>query len=458
MIGHLGYASYFLTVADVTDLVRDMGVRCAARGSGAGSLVNYLLGVSGVEPLRHNLLMERFLSPLRQALPDIDVDVESARRLEVYEAILDKYGGERCVCVSMMDSYRVRHAVRDVGAALGMPPGETDAIAKAFPHIRARDARVALRELPELRASGLAEERLDLMFRLVERLDGLPRHIAVHPCGVLLSDATLLDRTPVEASYAGFPMSQFDKDDVEDLGLLKLDVLGIRMQSSMAHAVAEIQRVDGVEIDLDDEDQVPFDDPATYDLISSARTLGMFQIESPGQRELVGKSGIESFEDIITDISLFRPGPVKSDMVTPYLDAKQGWKMPELPPRRPASDPRGHPRRGRLPRAGDRDHRVLRRHLLRRGRRVPPLARRRRRHGADQAVVLSRGSSGAATRCRSSSASGRCSRRSRRSGSARPTPRRSRCRPSSPPGSRRTGRRTSWPGCSPTTPACTPSG
>ena len=328
MIGHLGYASYFLTVADVTDLVRDMGVRCAARGSGAGSLVNYLLGVSGVEPLRHNLLMERFLSPLRQALPDIDVDVESARRLEVYEAILDKYGGERCVCVSMMDSYRVRHAVRDVGAALGMPPGETDAIAKAFPHIRARDARVALRELPELRASGLAEERLDLMFRLVERLDGLPRHIAVHPCGVLLSDATLLDRTPVEASYAGFPMSQFDKDDVEDLGLLKLDVLGIRMQSSMAHAVAEIQRVDGVEIDLDDEDQVPFDDPATYDLISSARTLGMFQIESPGQRELVGKSGIESFEDIITDISLFRPGPVKSDMVTPYLDAKQGWKIP----------------------------------------------------------------------------------------------------------------------------------
>jgi error-prone DNA polymerase len=326
MIRKLGYASYFLTVGDVTDLIKDLGVRCAARGSGAGSLVNYLLGVSGVDPIRHGLLMERFLSPLRQALPDIDVDVESARRTEVYEAILDRYGGERCVAVSMMDTYRVRHAVRDVGAALGMPPGEIDAIAKAFPHIRARDARVALRELPELRASGLGEERLDLMFRLVERLDGLPRHIAVHPCGVLLSDATLLDRTPVEASYAGFPMSQFDKDDVEDLGLLKLDVLGIRMQSSMAHALREIERVDGVEIDLDDESQVPFDDPATFAMISSARTLGVFQIESPGQRELVGKSGIESFSDIITDISLFRPGPVKSDMVTPYLDAKQGWR------------------------------------------------------------------------------------------------------------------------------------
>ncbi|MEO5854230.1 MAG: OB-fold nucleic acid binding domain-containing protein, partial [Nocardioides sp.] len=313
---------------DVTDLIREMRVRCAARGSGAGSLVNYLLGVSGVDPIRHRLLMERFLSPLRQALPDIDVDVESARRLEVYEAILDRYGGERCVCVSMMDTYRVRHAVRDVGAALGMPPGEIDAIAKAFPHIRARDARVALRELPELRASGLAEERLDLMFRLVERLDGLPRHIAVHPCGVLLSDATLLDRTPVEASYAGFPMSQFDKDDVEDLGLLKLDVLGIRMQSSMAYALAEIQRVDGVEIDLDDEAQVPFDDDTTFEMISQAKTLGVFQLESPGQRELVGKSGIDSFSDIITDISLFRPGPVKSDMITPYLEAKQGWRAP----------------------------------------------------------------------------------------------------------------------------------
>jgi error-prone DNA polymerase len=330
LIRELGYASYFLTVADVTDLIREMGVRCAARGSGAGSLVNYLLGISGVDPIRHGLLMERFLSPLRQALPDIDVDVESARRLEVYERILDRFGGERCVCVSMMDTYRVRHAVRDVGAALGMPPGETDAIAKAFPHIRARDARVAIRELPELRGLALAQAGapLDLFFQLVERLDGLPRHVAVHPCGVLLSDATLLDRTPVEASFAGFPMSQFDKDDVEDLGLLKLDVLGIRMQSSMAHAVAEIARVDGVAVDLDDPVQVPFEDEQTYRMISTAQTLGVFQIESPGQRELVGKSGIESFEDIIADISLFRPGPVKSDMITPYLESKQGWKSP----------------------------------------------------------------------------------------------------------------------------------
>ena len=314
-------------------MIRDLGIRSAARGSGAGSLVNYLLGISGVDPIRHGLLMERFLSPLRVSLPDIDIDVESARRLEVYDAILQRFGKDRCATVSMMDTYKVRHAIRDVGAALGMPMGEIDAIAKAFPHIRARDARMALRDLPELRSTGMAREAaagewgsFDMFFRLVESLDGLPRHIAMHPCGVLLSDRTLLDRTPVEQSFLGYPMSQFDKEDVEDLGLLKLDVLGIRMQSAMAHAVVEIERTEGRHIDLDDEVQVPFDDPTTFRMISSAKTLGVFQIESPGQRELVGKSGIEDFADIITDISLFRPGPVKSDMITPYLEVKNGWK------------------------------------------------------------------------------------------------------------------------------------
>ena len=164
---------------------------------------------------------------------------------------------------------------------------------------------------------------LDLLFDLVARLDGLPRHIALHPCGVLLSDATLLDRTPVENSYLGYPMSQFDKDDVEELGLLKLDLLGIRMQSAIAHALDEVARVDGETVDID---AVPRDDPATFELIRSTRTLGMFQIESPGQRELVGKFGPQTFEDLIIDISLFRPGPVKSDMVTPFLMARNGWR------------------------------------------------------------------------------------------------------------------------------------
>ncbi len=326
VIRSLGYPTYFLTVGEVTDLIRARGVRVAARGSGAGSLVNHLLGISGVDPIRHRLLMERFCSPLRAELPDIDVDVESARRTEIYEAVLERFGGERVTCVSMMDTYKVRHAVRDVGAALGMPPVEVDEIAKAFPHIRAKDARHAIADLPELRSRGLDSPRLAQFFDLVEALDGLPRHIALHPCGVVLSNAGMLDRTPVEASWLGFPMSQFDKDDVETLGFLKLDVLGIRMQSSMAHAVAEVERVTGERVDLDDEAQVPLEDPATFELIRTTRTLGMFQIESPGQRELVGKLGPTAFDDLIVDISLFRPGPVKSDMITPFLESRHGWR------------------------------------------------------------------------------------------------------------------------------------
>jgi error-prone DNA polymerase len=326
VISGLGYPSYFLTVADVVDLIKGMDVRAAARGSGAGSLVNYLLGISDVDPIRYGLLMERFLSPLRHQLPDIDIDVESARRMEVYEQVLGKYGGERCTCVSMMDTYRARHGIRDVGAALGLPPGEVDGLAKAFPHIRASQVRAAMQDLPELRASNLNNPRTDLLLKLVERLDGLPRHIALHPCGVLLSDRTLLDRTPVESSWLGHPMSQFDKDDVEALGLLKLDLLGIRMQSAMAYAVKEVARVDGLTIDVD---TAPRDDERTFELIQSTKTLGCFQIESPGQRELIGKFAPETFEDLITDISLFRPGPVKSDMVRPFLNARQGWNDPE---------------------------------------------------------------------------------------------------------------------------------
>ena len=331
-IATLGFATYFLTVGQVVADIRTAGIRVAARGSGAGSFINHLLDIAVLNPIEHGLLMERFLTPLRRALPDIDIDVESARRLEAYDLIFERFGSARVASVSMMETYRVRHAIRDVGAALGLPRSEIDVFAKAFPHIRARNARAALEELPELRRTGIgklaAQGRLDELLDLVEGLDGLPRHIALHPCGVLLSDATLRDRTPIQASAADYPMSQFDKDDVETMGLLKLDVLGIRMQSAMAHALSEIQRVTGEEINLD---RVPFDDPQTFELIQSTKTLGCFQIESPGQRELVGKFAPETFHDLIVDISLFRPGPIKSDMITPFLRGRQGWAMPEYP-------------------------------------------------------------------------------------------------------------------------------
>ncbi|WP_199578026.1 DNA polymerase III subunit alpha [Streptomyces sp. CRB46] len=322
IIAHHGFASYFLTVAQVVDDVRHMGIRVAARGSGAGSLVNHLLGIAHADPVEHGLLMERFLSKERVALPDIDIDVESARRLEVYRAIIGRFGTERVATVAMPETYRVRHAIRDVGAALSMDPAEIDRVAKSFPHIRARDARAALEELPELRELAGEKKRYGRLWELVEGLDALPRGVAMHPCGVLLSDASLLSRTPVmPTSGEGFPMAQFDKDDVEDLGLLKLDVLGVRMQSAMAHAVAEVERATGERVDLD---AVPEGDPATYRMIRSAETLGCFQIESPGQRDLVGRLQPSTFHDLVVDISLFRPGPVAADMVRPFIEARHG--------------------------------------------------------------------------------------------------------------------------------------
>ncbi|MEU4928836.1 DNA polymerase III subunit alpha [Streptomyces yokosukanensis] len=322
IIGHHGFASYFLTVAHVVDDVKAMGIRVAARGSGAGSLVNHLLGIANADPVEHGLLMERFLSKERVVLPDIDIDVESARRLEVYRAIIGRFGQERVATVSMPETYRVRHAVRDVGAALSMDPADIDRIAKSFPHIRARDARAALEELPELKRLAGEKEKYGKLWELVEGLDALPRGVAMHPCGVLLSDASLLSRTPVvPTSGEGFPMSQFDKEDVEDLGLLKLDVLGVRMQSAMAHAVAEVERVTGERVDLD---AVPAGDPETYRLIRSTETLGCFQIESPGQRDLVGRLQPSTFDDLVVDISLFRPGPVAADMVRPFIEARHG--------------------------------------------------------------------------------------------------------------------------------------
>ena len=213
-----------------------MGVRAAARGSGASSLVNYLIDVSQVNPLQHDLIFERFLSRDRATLPDIDIDVESAERHNVYRRIFDRFGAERVTLMSMQNGYRARGAVRDAGMALGMDEGDVGEIAKQLWRFSARKFREALVEKPELREfAGRVEQRdftenqqLDLLVDLTERLDRLPRHISMHPCGVILGDATLLDRTPVQPSGLGLPMSQFDKHDMDPMGMLKLDVLGVQ--------------------------------------------------------------------------------------------------------------------------------------------------------------------------------------------------------------------------------------
>src|SRR5207344_2737306 len=325
MIHRLGYSAYFLTVADIVADVRAMGIRCACRGSAAGSLVCYLVGISDVDAVRHDLAFERFLNPMRDELPDIDVDVESARREAVYDMVLSRYGDDRCACVAMVDTYRARAAVREVGKALGLPEPEVDVIAKSFPHIGAHDLRMAIERLPELAGSNLNAGQLELLFRVAERLDGFPRHIALHPSGIVLSNHELVDRVPLERSANGHRMIQADKDDVELLGYLKLDVLGVRMLSSMRHALDEIARTEHVKVDLD---EIPLDDEPTFELIRASDTLGCFQIESPGQRELLQKLQPTRWEDLIIDISLFRPGPVKSDMIQPYLRRRMGMEEP----------------------------------------------------------------------------------------------------------------------------------
>ncbi|MES0833134.1 PHP domain-containing protein [Nocardiopsis tropica] len=314
--------AYFLTVADAAARIRDKGIRCSIRGSGTGSLVNHLLGVSAVNPLDHGLLMERFLGHGRPGLPDIDLDVESARRLEAYDAVFGAHPGGTA-CVSMTETYRARSALREVGSALRLPPLEVDRLAKAFPHLRASGIREAARELPELRrydGAGLDDPATQNLFRLAERLDGLPRHTAMHPCGLVVSDDSLRDRVPVEPSPAGYPVVQLDKNGVERMGLVKLDVIGVRMQSALAHARSEVERTTGRAPDLE---ALPRDE-ATYAMIGASLTLGCFQIESPGQRELLSRLRPADMADLIADISLFRPGPVKSDMVTPYLSARDG--------------------------------------------------------------------------------------------------------------------------------------
>jgi error-prone DNA polymerase len=335
-VATLGFESYFLTVADIADMARNAGIRVAARGSGAGSLICHLLGISGVEPIQHGLLMERFCSPLRRALPDIDIDVESARRLEIYDMVFKRYGDSnwagpnnqsRCAVVSMVDTYRARHAIRDAGAALGLPGMEIDMLAKSMPHVRARNIAATLESLPELRRLNTSAPLMAATIEMAQRLDGLPRHLAMHPCAIVLSDGGFLDRAPLMASAGGYPMVAFDKDDVEAVGLLKLDVLGVRMQSTIAYSLKEIERVHKDVVDID---TVPLDDTATYELIQSTRTLGIFQVESPGQRELVGKLAPNNFTDLIIDISLFRPGPVKSDMITPFLKARHGWSAAQI--------------------------------------------------------------------------------------------------------------------------------
>ncbi|MHA5051651.1 DNA polymerase III subunit alpha [Streptomyces sp. SD15] len=337
VISKLNYSSYFLAVGQVVADIRAQGIRVAARGSGAGSMVCHALDIATANPLDHRLLFERFLSERRGSLPDIDIDVESARRLECYDAIFERFGKERVAVTAMPETYRARRALRDTGLALGIAPADVDRIAKSFPHLRASDITSALAELPELRQLAAEAGRYGPLWELAESLDSLVHGMAMHPCGVVISDATLLDRLPVQPTPQGdYPMAMAAKEEIEALGNIKLDVLGVRMQSAMAHAVTEIERTTGNRIDLDDPRQVPLDDVFAFKLIQESQTLGLFQLESPGQQDLLSRLQPRDPQDVIADISLFRPGPVAGGMPERYIAARHGgtphYAHPDLEP------------------------------------------------------------------------------------------------------------------------------
>ncbi|MDO8589423.1 MAG: DNA polymerase III subunit alpha [Armatimonadota bacterium] len=314
VIHDLGFAEYFLVVWDIVRHARSQGIRCSGRGSAADSLVAYCLDVTIVDPLEHDLLFERFLNPERKGMPDVDIDFDAARRDEVIDYIYKHYGEDKVAMVCTVSTLQAKSSIRDIGKAMDFPPEEIDRIASALPHVGTKHIREAVEKLPELR--DLSLRKVEALIEVCERIDDFPRHLSVHLAGVLIGKGPLTDLVPLEWATKGVIVSQFDKDDIETLGLVKMDILGLRNLSAIEDALAIIKRNRGIDLDIDN---IPPDDPEVYELIRSTKTVGLFQIESPGMRGLLGRLQPEKFEDLIAQISLFRPGPMQADMINPFI-------------------------------------------------------------------------------------------------------------------------------------------
>lgn len=310
---------FFLVVREVVDEAARRNIRCAGRGSAANSIVAYLLGITHVDPIAHRLLFERFLHQGRKGTPDIDIDFDSDRRLEIVEWIEDRFGVEQTAMSATLQTYQLRSALRDVAKALGYPEQVLRAFSTAVPHRPA----TRIDEYREQVISILGGET-PLARALVEgvwALAGCPRHLGQHSGGMVLSRAHLHAFTPVQTSANGVKMVQFDKRDIERLGLVKLDVLGLRMLAALSFAEELIQRTHPEPFNLD---KVPLDDRPTFDMIRAGETIGLFQIESQGQLHLLAMNQPETFQDLIAEIALFRPGPVQGGMVRPFVRRRKG--------------------------------------------------------------------------------------------------------------------------------------
>ncbi len=329
-IEKMGYSDYFLIVADYVNFAKSRNIPVGpGRGSGAGSLVAFLIGITGVDSIKYDLLFERFLNPERVSMPDIAIDFCYNRRDEVIKYVTEKYGSDYVSQIITFGTLAARAAVRDVGRALGMPYGDVDAVAKLIPQELNITLEKAMR-LPEIKSLYENDTRVRELLDMAVRVEGMPRNVSIHAAGVVITDKPIYSYVPMSRSN-GVVITQYDMDTIAKLGLLKFDFLALRYLTIMDDAEKEIRRT---EPDFDIEN-IPMDDKATFSLISKGQTLGVFQLESTGMRNVLQNLQPENLDDIIAVVALYRPGPM--DSIPRYIKGRHNpetieYKLPCLEP------------------------------------------------------------------------------------------------------------------------------
>jgi error-prone DNA polymerase len=320
VIQKTGLAEFFLINWDLMRFARERGVPGQGRGSAADSIVAYVLGITRVDPIEHNLLFERFLHEEMTSTPDIDIDFSTEHREQVIQYIYDKYGWERTGMVCNVVTFQPRMAIRQVGKALGFSAELLDRLAKGVDRWFTEDVEDSMLDAvppPDMRPQSW-RQFLDLCREVIE----FPRHLSIHNGGMLVTGEPLVEIVPVEpATMEGRRVVQFNKDDVEDLGLIKMDMLGLRTLSVVAEALELIKDKTGARPDLD---QLPLNDPAVFEMCSAADTIGVFQIESRAQMQTLPRTRPQNFNDLVVEVAIIRPGPIQGNAVHPYIRRKQG--------------------------------------------------------------------------------------------------------------------------------------
>ena len=330
MIRKMGFAGYFLVVWDLIKHAREQGIPVGpGRGSAAGSLVAYCLRITDLDPIEYDLLFERFLNPERISMPDIDIDFCFRRRDQVIDYVTRKYGRENVAQIITFGTMAARAVIRDVGRALGLPYSDVDRIAKMIPPALDETIDKALREVPELRELAERDAAINELIEVSRKLEGLTRHASTHAAGVVISPRPIVEFVPLYKASAESEeiTTGFAKDEIEEIGLLKMDFLGLKTLTLIDDTVHLLRDSEGVAID---PAALPLDDEATYGLFSKAETSGIFQFESAGMRNILRRMKPDRFEDLIALNALYRPGPIKSGMIEDFIKRRHGQVRVEL--------------------------------------------------------------------------------------------------------------------------------